>query len=128
MAKHIQAVHEEKKPFQCEFCGYTAAHKYKLARHIKKIHEAKKPFKFGMQRKIDLKSNVTNIVVANPEFDEKHDASTTKSSACHICGSTFQTVQDIMNHISGNLHDFFLHTRVQNGWSGWLIEPSDENK
>ena len=102
MAKHIQAVHEEKKPFQCEFCGYTAAHKYKLARHIKKIHEAKKPFKFGMQRKIDLKSNVTNIVAANPEFDIKHDASTTKRSACHICGSTFQTSNEIAKHISGN--------------------------
>ena len=26
-------------------------------------------------------------------------------NVCHICGSTFQTVQEITKHIAGNLHD-----------------------
>jgi tRNA U54 and U55 pseudouridine synthase Pus10 len=32
-------------------------------------------------------------------------------NACHICGSTFQTIQETAKHISGNLkklHDFSL--------------------
>ena len=88
----------------------------------------------------------------DPEFDEKHDPLTTKSShteenanedqiaavlkkyecfvcdkkfsvehirgkhmrklhkkACHICGSTFQTVQEITKHIAGNLHNFCIN-------------------
>ena len=40
------------------------------------------------------------------EFDKKNETLTTRSSACRICGSTFPTVQEIMKHISGNLHDF----------------------
>ena len=51
------------------------------------------------------------------KFDKKHDALTTKSSACRICGSTFPTVQELMKHISGNLHDFYIYTQVQNVWS-----------
>ena len=44
LKKHIQAVHEGKKPFKCEHCKYASAEKNKLNRHIEAVHEGKKPF------------------------------------------------------------------------------------
>ena len=40
--RHIQVVHEGKKPFQCEFCGFTAAGKRDLVRNVLAVHEGKK--------------------------------------------------------------------------------------
>ena len=32
-----------------------------------------------------------------------------EKNACHICGLTFQTVQEITKHIAGNLHNFCIN-------------------
>ena len=45
MKRHIESVHEGKKPFKCETCEYTYSQKSHLNQHVAKVHEGKKPFK-----------------------------------------------------------------------------------
>ena len=42
-SKHTPAVHDGKKPFQCDNCDY-AVFKYHLEKHIASVHEKKKLF------------------------------------------------------------------------------------
>ena len=42
---HMQVVHEGKKPFMCELCGYATSYPQSLKKHIQTIHEGKKPVK-----------------------------------------------------------------------------------
>ena len=34
MKKHVATVHEKKKPFKCEVCGYIFALKADMKRHV----------------------------------------------------------------------------------------------
>ena len=48
MKKHIMLVHEAKKPFKCEVCGYRCALKITMSRLTNMVHEGKKPYKCGI--------------------------------------------------------------------------------
>ena len=45
MKKHVASVHEGKKPFKCDLCGYRGSDKGNLKRHVSSVHEGNKPFK-----------------------------------------------------------------------------------
>ena len=45
LKRHIQGVHEEKKPFECPTCSKTFSQKNNLKEHIAIVHEGKKPHK-----------------------------------------------------------------------------------
>ena len=40
-----KSVHEKKKPFKCEICGYSFSRKSNMTQHVLSVHEEKKPFK-----------------------------------------------------------------------------------
>ena len=46
MNRHVESVHEGKKPFKCDICDYRDALKRgQINRHVASVHEEKKPFK-----------------------------------------------------------------------------------
>ena len=45
MKKHIEGVHEKKKPNKCPVCIFSSYHKSALKNHIQSVHEGKKPYK-----------------------------------------------------------------------------------
>ena len=45
VTRHINEVHEGKKPFACTLCNSTFARKAGLTDHIATVHDKKKPFK-----------------------------------------------------------------------------------
>ena len=42
--KHIECIHEGKKPFSCPVCSSAFFRKRHLQKHIESVHEGKKPF------------------------------------------------------------------------------------
>lgn len=48
LKKHVAAVHQKKKDFACDFCDYSCSRKGNLQRHVKLMHEKKK---FGKETK-----------------------------------------------------------------------------
>ena len=42
MTIHVASVHEGKKPFKCDVCGYRLSQKGSLKRHVASVHEGKK--------------------------------------------------------------------------------------
>ena len=57
MDRHISAVHEGKKQFQCDICNAQFGEKAKLKIHVATVHEGKKPFQ---------------CEICNAEFTSKH--------------------------------------------------------
>ena len=45
LKKHIESVHEGKKPFKCNICDVSFSQKHNLETHVVSVHEGKKPFK-----------------------------------------------------------------------------------
>ena len=43
--RHLDSVHEGKRPYKCSFCNISFGIKQNLTRHITSVHEKKKPFK-----------------------------------------------------------------------------------
>ena len=45
LKKHIESVHDKKKPFKCDISDQSYSQIFDLKKHIKSVHEKKKPFK-----------------------------------------------------------------------------------
>ena len=45
MAHNVLSVHEDKKPFKCDFCDYNCSKKGAMSQHVASVHENKKLFK-----------------------------------------------------------------------------------
>ena len=63
---HINAVHDEKKPFKCEFCDYSYDQIDILQQHVASVHEGKKPFIFEYcdycsYQKEDVQQHVASV-------------------------------------------------------------------
>ena len=97
MNKHIDVIHEEKKPYQCSICEYRCTMKGKMNRHINSVHEGKKPHKCSIcdhcfALKHQLKVHISAI----------HDGK--KPNKCSICDRCFALKQQLKVHIDA-IHD-----------------------
>jgi hypothetical protein len=45
MKKHIESVHERKKPLKSDICDYSFSQKQDTNKHVASVYEGKKPFK-----------------------------------------------------------------------------------
>jgi uncharacterized C2H2 Zn-finger protein len=52
--RHIDSVHEGKRPYKCSFCKVSFGIKQNLTRHVTSVHEKKKPFKCSKWDSISL--------------------------------------------------------------------------
>ena len=39
LSKHIELVHEKKKPYLCSYCDYACGMKSDLKKHVEAVHE-----------------------------------------------------------------------------------------
>ena len=63
LKNHIDAVHEERKPFKCEFCDYSCTHPSSLKKHISNIHGPKSVFKCRLcNKKFGSKQGMNNHI------------------------------------------------------------------
>jgi hypothetical protein len=102
--KHVATVHEGKRPFVCEKCGYRFAERSKLKKHIKSFHENLtapvpdsvhkkiRPFKctqcnasFG--KKAHLNNHVKTVHEGQREF------------ACSLCSASFGKRHKLLIHV-----------------------------
>ena len=44
LKKHVESVHEGKKPFDCYICDYSCAKKNIMKYYVESVHEGRKPF------------------------------------------------------------------------------------
>ena len=76
MKKHVQSVHEKKKPFKCDICDYSCSNKNVLKKHVTAVHDEKQPFKFEICDKCFAhisnmfmsKSSHSNVMFAETVF------------------------------------------------------------
>ena len=68
LLRHVESVHERKRPFVCTICNHEFAHKNDLKRHTIVVHEEKKPHKkqkYGCnscEKSFSTKSNLNKHV------------------------------------------------------------------
>ena len=90
-------IHERKKPFECEHCGYSFGSRIHLEVHIGAIHEGKKPYQCD---------------ICDKRFSRKHHLSTHTASVhegkkpfeCVHCGHSFFDKKDLRRHVE-SLHE-----------------------
>ena len=89
--KH-KAVHEGKKPFQCEICSKRFPTKFKLNLHIASVHEGKKSFTCtecgkNFSRKDKLKDHKTKVHEGKKPFK------------CQVCDIGFAKKKSLNRHL-----------------------------
>ena len=42
---HVESVHEEKKPYNCDICDYSFSRKGNMNKHVESVHGEKNPSK-----------------------------------------------------------------------------------
>ena len=68
MKKHIESVHERKKPLKCDICDYSFSQKQDTNKHVASVYEGKKPFKCDIceyicYQKGDLNTHVSCYII-----------------------------------------------------------------
>ena len=66
LKRHMQSVHEKKKPHKCSICDYSCSQKGDLKKHIESVHEEKKSHKcsicdYTCSRKGQLKIHIESV-------------------------------------------------------------------
>ena len=60
MNKHVESVHERKKPFNCD---YSCSQKSKMNKHVVSVHEGEKPFECDIcDYSCSLKSKMNKLL------------------------------------------------------------------
>ena len=77
LKKHIEAVHEKKKPYQCIICLCCFSRKEHLAKHTNTVHEKKRPFKcnfciLAFGSKANLKKHICSYGFADKRYLRNH--------------------------------------------------------
>ena len=76
--KHIESVHEGKKPFTCTICNSSYTRKLSLRQHIATVHEGNKPYactlcKSSYTRKLTLRKHMATVHEVKNEPDLEYD-------------------------------------------------------
>ena len=66
LRKHVETVHEGKKPHSCSICDTKFASKHNLNSHVRKVHDKIKPFvchycSHCFSENYHIKTNVANV-------------------------------------------------------------------
>ena len=93
MKKHIDSVHEGKKPFMCEFCGYGCLLKSSMNRHVASVHDGNKPFRCEFcDYSCAVKSNMNKHIASIHPSELKEDTEMIneiekpcKKYFCYVC-------------------------------------------
>ena len=90
---HINAVHDEKKPFKCEFCDYSYDQIDILQQHVASVHEGKKPFIFEYcdycsYQKEDVQQHVASVHEGKKPFK------------CEYCDYCSNQKGDMQQHVA----------------------------
>ena len=128
LKKHVNSVHEKKKPYQCSICGNSYSERSKLNRHVV-AHEAKKSIKcYICQEPFEGNSNLTqHITSVHKEVKVSHCTECDKSFfgtyrekglkrhissvheknkpfQCTLCESNFSENGKLLRHVR-NVHE-----------------------
>ena len=89
--RHIESVHEGKKPFQCNHCEKQFSQKPAMEKHVESVHEGKKEFKCKeCDKNFTQSSNMKMHIAAVHEKKKPH--------TCEICDAKFPNRQSLSNH------------------------------
>ena len=110
---YISESHKSVEQVQCAICKKVFTDESKLAKHIQIIHDSDPSDNYECDKEQDQLYQAEIIEPVFKENKEKveeplNDESNAKS-------------HEIMKHTSGNLHDFCIHTWVQNVSSQWPV-------
>ena len=97
LTRHVNEVHEGKKPNKCTQCGKCFSRKPELNRHITVIHEKKKPFK----------CDICNQAFARKDMVKSHFATVhngEKQYKCPLCDNSYSSQTAVIHHM-GIIHD-----------------------
>ena len=113
--KH-KAVHEGKKPFQCERCSKRFPTKFKLNLHIASVHEGKKPFRCtecgkNFSRKDNLIGHKATVHEGKKPFP------------CTECGKNFSRKDNLIGH-KATVHEGKKPSKCQASDIGFAIKKS----
>ena len=68
---HVASVHEKKKPFKCDICGYSCSQKSSMNIHVESVHKEKKPT-------FDFHGKIPHVL--NSKNDKKHQKQNNSNS------------------------------------------------
>ena len=83
LKRHIESVHEGKKPFKCNICDSSFSRNTHLNAHIASVHEGKKPFKCNI-----CDASFTQRKNLNGHIASVHEGK--RSFKCNICDASFK--------------------------------------
>ena len=86
--EHNLSVHEQKKPYKCNNCGYNFASTSYLQRHISAIHAGMS----SNDQKLKKRKELGNV--------EGEEASKIRKISCSFCGKTFPKNQNLIIHVN----------------------------
>jgi len=90
--RHIEEVHEGKKPFTCTICNSSFSKKTHLVNHVASVHEKRKPFSCHLCKKsFPEKSTLTKHILGVHEKKKPHK--------CPMCPAAFLQKSHLQPHI-----------------------------
>ena len=77
MNRHISAVHEKRKDFNCSFCDYAAARRQNLSTPVKEVHEKIKDHEceqcdYKSSQLVNLRRHVKHVKETGGELVPPH--------------------------------------------------------
>jgi len=96
LTDHIASVHDKKKPFKCDLCGKCFAEKRTLSKHTLGVHEKNKPHKCPICPAAFMQKSHMQTHVDSVHFGKKDES---KKVNCDVCDSTFCDKKSLKKHV-----------------------------
>ena len=73
LRRHVESVHEGKRPHKCNVCGKSFTEKKFMLKHIDTVHEGNKPFKCeSCERTFAHKGNMKKHILQGISYQLEH--------------------------------------------------------
>ena len=93
LLKHIESVHEGKKPYLCLLCNQKFSQKSKLKGHVARIHDGNKPFSCESCGQVFTNKRNMKLHVAS-----SHEGLVKPSFQCPQCPKKFKQNRSLISH------------------------------